>query len=189
MALFWYWCMLMVALQHKWRFFYVHLLDTNEFGPFSWRVFSIRVFFHGHWRLTREGTIYSTLPLPSAHEHSDIYFAPFHVRWLSQISNCTACIFRAATWLVLPPYRTTIWLINDVMLIFVCLLVELSQGFCYSYLTQETGGLKLASTIILVLQANQLTKCASHTPSIVCIWNITKCQYNKCIKIKINLFL
>ena len=137
----------------------------------------------------REGTIYSTLPLPSAHEHSDIYFATFHVRWLSHISNCTACIFRAATWLVLPPYRTTIWLINDVMLIFVCLLVELSQGFCYSYLTQETGGLKLASTIILVLQANQLTKCASHTPSIVCIWNITKCQYNKCIKIKINLFL
>ena len=121
MALFWYWCMLMVALQHKWRFFYVHLLDTNEFGPFSWRVFSIRVFFHGHWRLTREGTIYSTLPLPSAHEHSDIYFATFHVRWLSHISNRTACIFRAATWLDLPPYRITIWLINDVML-FVYLL-------------------------------------------------------------------
>ena len=69
----------------------------------------------------REGTIYSTLPLPSAHEHSDIYFATFHVRWLSHISNRTACIFRAATWLDLPPYRITIWLINDVML-FVYLL-------------------------------------------------------------------
>ena len=41
--------------------------------------FSVRVFFHGHWQLAggegkgREGTIfYSTLPLPRAHEHSDI---------------------------------------------------------------------------------------------------------------------
>ena len=47
------------------------------------------------------------------------------------------------------------------MLIFICLLVDLIQGFCYSYLTLETGGLELATTIILVLQANQLTKCAS----------------------------
>ena len=29
-------------------------------------------------------------------------------------------------------------------------------------MTWETGGLELASTIILVLQANRLTKCASH---------------------------
>ena len=37
--------------------------------------FSIRVFFHGHWRLAgKQGTIfYSTLPLPPAHEHSGIY--------------------------------------------------------------------------------------------------------------------
>ena len=34
--------------------------------------------------------------------------------------------------------------------------------FCYSYFTWENGGLELASTIILVLQANRLTKCASH---------------------------
>ena len=33
--------------------------------------------------------------------------------------------------------------------------------FYYSYLTWETGGIKLALTIILVLQANRLTKCAS----------------------------
>ena len=45
-------------------------------------------------------------------------------------------------------------MIDDVMLIFVCLLVDLIQGFCYSYLTLETGGLELATTIILVLQAN-----------------------------------
>ena len=45
---------------------------------------------------------------------------------------------------------------------FVCLLDELIIGFCYSDLTLETGGFELASTITLVLQANQLTKCASH---------------------------
>ena len=50
----------------------------------------------------------------------------------------------------------------DVMLTFVCLLYDLILGFCYSNLRRETGGLKLASTITLVLQANWLTKCASH---------------------------
>ena len=34
--------------------------------------------------------------------------------------------------------------------------------FCYSYLTWKTGGLELASTIVLVLQANRLTKWAIH---------------------------
>ena len=56
----------------------------------------------------------------------------------------------------------TMWLIDDVKLIFVYLLFDLIQGFCYSYLKLETSGLELASTIILVLKANQLTKCASH---------------------------
>ena len=41
--------------------------------------FSTRVFFHRHWRFTGQqgkgGAIfYSTLPLPPAHEHWDIYF-------------------------------------------------------------------------------------------------------------------
>ena len=44
--------------------------------------------------------------------------------------------------------------------LFVCLLDELILGFCYSDLTLETGGFELASSIILVLQANRLTKCA-----------------------------
>ena len=52
------------------------------------------------------------------------------------------------------------WLIDDAM--FVCLLDELILGFCYSDITLETGGFELTSTIILVLQANRLTKCASH---------------------------
>ena len=37
--------------------------------------------------------------------------------------------------------------------------------FCYSNLRWETGGFELASTITLVLQANRLTKCASHPKS------------------------
>ena len=111
----------------------------------------------------REGTIFSsTLPLPLAHEHSNIYFATLPVRWLSHIFNRTTCISRATTGRDLPTYQITIWLTDDVMLIFVCLLVDLIQSFCYSYLTLETGGLELASTILLLLQPNRLAKCASH---------------------------
>ena len=82
----------------------------------------------------REGNhLYPTLPLPPAHEHSNIYFATLHVRWQSHISNRTAGIYQAATRWDLPPYRITVWLIDNVMLIFVCLLVDLIQGFCHSY--------------------------------------------------------
>ena len=56
-------------------------------------------------------------------------------------------------------------LIDDVM--FVCLLDELILGFCYSNLILETGRFELASTITLVLQANRLTKCASHSDLII----------------------
>ena len=52
------------------------------------------------------------------------------------------------------------WLIDDA--VFACLLDELILGFCYSDLKWETGGFELASTITLVLQANQLTNCFSH---------------------------
>ena len=48
------------------------------------------------------------------------------------------------------------------MLILVCLLDEFFLGLCYNILTGETGILELASTVTLVLQANRLTKCASH---------------------------
>ena len=110
----------------------------------------------------REGTIfYSILPLPPAQKHSDIYFATLRVRWISHVFNRTACIYQAGTRWDLPPYRIIIWLIDDAIMIFVCLLVDLIQGFCYSHLTLETGGLELASTVIFVLKANRLTKCAS----------------------------
>ena len=107
----------------------------NHFG-YKLFLFVATHFFFYHGFLSRTLTTYRTAgPLPPTHEHSDIYFATLHVRWLSHISNRTACIYQAATRWDLPPYWITIWLIDYVMLTFVCLLVDLIQGFCYSYLT------------------------------------------------------
>ena len=120
---------------------------------------SIRVFFHGHWRLTGQLgkggyhlfiTLYLFTP---CHEHSDTCFPTLHVTWLSLIFNRTTCIYQAANRWYLPAYRIFIWLIDDVMLFFVCLLVDLIHDFCYRYLTLKIGGPELASTIILVVQA------------------------------------
>ena len=102
--------------------------------------FSIRVFFHGHWQLTRQQgkggdqfLFHSTTP--PVHEHSDIYLQLFMWDNYHIFFNCTACIYQTATRWDLPPYRTTIWLIDDLMLIFV-----------------------------LVLQASWLTKCKKIKP-------------------------
>ena len=120
----------------------------------------------------KEGTIfYSSLPLPPTHEH---LFATLHARWLSHIFNRTACIYQTAIWWDLPPYRITIWLIDDAMLIFVFLLDDLILGFCYNNLKQDTDGLELASTITLVLQTNRLSKCASSPEKTCNILEISK---------------
>ena len=76
--------------------------------------FSIRVFFtdtdDSQDSRGKEGTIfYSTLQLPPADEHWDIYL---HVRWLSRIFNRNACVYQTATRWVFPPYRITIWVID-----------------------------------------------------------------------------
>ena len=111
----------------------------------------------------REGTIFHpTPPLPPAHKHSDIYLQPctwddYHIFLISML-----CIYQTATRWDLPPYRITIWLIDELMLIFVRLLVDLAR-FCYGYFTWETDGLELSSTIILVVPANRLTKCVSQS--------------------------
>ena len=119
---------------------------------FTWRFWYLFSFYQGFLsrtltthRTVAEGRgdhLYSTLPFPPAHAHSDIYFSTLHVRRLSHISNRTACIYQADTRWDLTPYQITIWLIDDVMLIFVCLLVDFIQGSCYSYLTLETGELE-----------------------------------------------
>ena len=118
-------------------------------------LFSIRFFFHGHWRPTwQQGKggdhllFYSTSPTRS--RTFSYLFSTLHVRWLSHIFNLTACIYHTTTRWMLPPYRITIWLIDDIMLIFVCLLDDLILGFCYSNLTRETSELKVAFTITLV---------------------------------------
>ena len=76
----------------------------------------------------REGTFfYSMLPLPPAHEH---LFATLHVTWLSRIFNRTVCIYQTAIRWDLLPYRITIWLIDDVTLVFfVCLRDDLILAF------------------------------------------------------------
>ena len=96
--------------------------------------FYIRVFFHGHWQLTgQQGTGGDHLSFHSTtstrwwtFRH---LFATLLVRWLSHIFNCNASNYQTATRWDLPPYRIFIWLIDDVILIFVCLLVDLILGF------------------------------------------------------------
>ena len=82
------------------------------------------------------------------------------MRLLSHIFYRNACIYRSATRWDLPPYRITIWLIDEI-LIFVYFIVELILGFVTVTWHEKTGGLEFASTIILVLQTNRLAKCAS----------------------------
>ena len=107
-------------------------------------VFSIRAFFHGHWRLTgqheKEGKhiLFPSTTLTRSQTFRQI-FASLHVLWLPHILDCTAFIYQAATGWDLPPYRITIWLFDDVILNFVCLLDDLILGFYYSSLRQETG--------------------------------------------------
>ena len=87
----------------------------------------------------RQGNIfYSTVPLPPAHKHSDIYLQicmwdDYHI----YILNCTACTNQTAAQWDLPPYWITIWLIDAVKLVFVCLLDDLILGFCYSNLDTQ----------------------------------------------------
>ena len=58
------------------------------------------------------------------------------------------------------------------MLMSVCLLDDLILGFCHCNLRREPGGLELASSITLALQASRLTKCASHPKSLFYLFNI-----------------
>ena len=58
-------------------------------------------------------------------------FIIFYQSFLSQ--TLMTCIYQTATRWDLPPYRITTWFIDDLMLIFVYLLVDLILGFCYYY--------------------------------------------------------
>ena len=110
----------------------------------------------------REAIFYSTLPLPPAHEHSDFYLQlcmwdDYHIFLIATL-EFTTMLLDEIYHLIELPFN---WLIDDAK--FVCLLDDLILGFCYSNLTQEADGFELASTINLVLQANRLSKCSSHS--------------------------
>ena len=138
-------------------------VETGSLNFIIFFFFSIRVFFHRHRQLTGQqgkgGAIfYSTLPLPPAYEHWNIYLQlciwdDYHV-FLIVTLVFIRLLLNELYHLIELPFD---WLIVDAML--VCLLDELIPGFCYSDLIWETGGFELASTITLVLQANRLTKC------------------------------
>ena len=83
--------------------------------------FSIRVFFHGHWRLTgQQGKGEDHLLFHSTTSTRSRTFrhlvATLHMSWLSYIFNRTTCIYQTATRWNLPPYRITVWLIDDAKL-------------------------------------------------------------------------
>ena len=133
--------------------------------------FSIRVFFtdtdDSQDNREKEGAIFdSTLPLPPAYEHWDIYLQlcmwhDYHVFLIATLV-LTRLLVDEFFHLIELPFE---WLIDDAM--YVCLFDELILGFWYIDLTLQTGGFELASTITLVLQANWITKCASHPDSVM----------------------
>ena len=141
------------------------IATTNCFVRSFFFFFFYHGFLHRGWRFSgQQGKrrdhllFHSTTPTHSRTLRH--VFATLYVRWVSRIFNRNACVYQTATRWDLPPYRITIWVID--WWCNVCLLDELILGFCYSDLTLEAGGFELASNITLVLQANRLTKRASH---------------------------
>ena len=90
-------------------------------------------FFHGHWTTHRtkgEGGNHFLF-------HCTTSTRSRTFRHLFATFNRTACIYQTVTWWYLPPSRITIWLTDDVKLVFVYLLDVAILGFCYSSL--DTG--------------------------------------------------
>ena len=132
------------------------LLQTNE------DILSIRVLFEDSRE--REGImLHDYLLLLSTHEHSDIYsqlcmWDDYHAFLIASLVTTRLLLDGFDHFIELP-----FWLINDAMLVSVCLLEYLILDSCYSSLSLETVWFKLTSTISIVLQANRLTKCARHS--------------------------
>ena len=78
----------------------------------------------------REGTIfYSSLPLPPAHKYSDIYLQLCTWDDYNIFLIATLVFTRLLLDEIYHLIKLPIWLLDDVMLIFVCLLIELILGF------------------------------------------------------------
>ena len=84
----------------------------NLFFLFTY-FFFIRVFVHGHWQLTgQQGKVGDLFLFHSTTSTRSRTFrhlcATLHLRWLSHIFNCNACIYQTATRWDLPPYWITV---------------------------------------------------------------------------------
>ena len=125
--------------------------------------FSIRVFFtdtdDSQDSSGREGTIfYSTLPLPPAHKHRDIYLQlcmwDDYTYFLSQKKIVfTRLLLDEIYHLIELQFE---WLIDGAMFVFFTWWID--SRFLLQGLTLETDRFELASTITPTLQANRLTK-------------------------------
>ena len=118
--------------------------------------FSIKVFFHRHWRFTEQYgevedhvlflSVTSTLSRKSRY-----LFATLHAGWLPRIFLIASLV---TSRLLLDEFyhliELSFWLIDDAMLFSVCLLDGLVLDFCYSNLSLETGGIELTLTITLI---------------------------------------
>ena len=111
----------------------------------------------------REGTIfYSTLPLPPAHEHSDIYLQlcmwdDYHIFLIASLVFTRLLLDEIYHLIELP-----FWLIDDVTLS-VCLFTWLfdSSFFVIAIWVGKPVDSNL-HRLFITLQVNRLTKCASH---------------------------
>ena len=141
---------------------YDHLIKFLKHNPMFF--FSIKIFFHGHWRLTgQQGKggdhllFHSTTSTRS--RYSDIYLQlcmwdDYHIFLIAPL------VFIR---LLLDEIYHLIKLSFDWLMWCFCLFTWwFDSSFYYSNLTRETGRLELASTITLMLQAKWLTKCANH---------------------------
>ena len=124
------------------NFFWCPINQIVNISMFSC-FFSVRVFFHRHWRFTgQQGkrgdhllchSTTSTRPQTFRH-----LFATLHVRWLSRIFNRNACIYQAATQWDLPPYWIIVWLIDYAMFVY---LLTWWFDFCHHSTVSHTNTL------------------------------------------------
>ena len=130
--------------------------------------FSIRILFHGRWQLTgqqgEEGDHLLFYSITSTRSQTFRHlFVTLHVRWLLRIFNLQRLYLpdcNSMSLTTLSNYYLIEWWCDVDFCLFACWS---DFRFCCNYLTWETGDLEPTSTIILVLQANRLTKNSEFT--------------------------
>ena len=136
--------------------------DIFSSKVFIYLFFFCQDFFHRYWRIKGQQEkgvdhLYSPLPLPSVHEHSDIYLQ--------------LCMWDVNHVFLITPLVINKLLLNENYhlgeLILDWLMMTMEYWFLfyfwfdsrvfYNSLTRGSGELELAWTITLLLQANRLT--------------------------------